>query len=320
MKSPTERPAILFLPIVLFILHGAAVVAATTQETAEGGATPRSEQATPDEPSDEAVRRAEELAFETLSEYLDASYALLRLHCERNDADAAFKTVEAMLGAGYWDFRRLLDDPDLHLVNSTERLKSMVRAAWTKQYISMLERDSRDEMQQPRRVLDALGVEPGEVVADVGAGSGYFTVLLADAVGPKGRVIATDIRQEMLDYLSKRLGEAGIENVELVKVEADDPGLPPRAITTVLMVDVMHYVKDRAAFARKLRPALAPGGRLAIIDFRYDPEAEREFAPPPRQQVPRAVLDRDMAEAGFEVDTSFDFLREQYFVIYRAVD
>lgn len=317
MKSRTKLAGTLFF---LIILHGAVTVPAAARSAAEETSVPPSAQAASAQPSDEAVKLAEERAFTELTEYLDATYELLRLHCQRTDTEAAFETVETMLAAGYWDFRRLLDDPDLRLVSSTERLKSMVRTAWTKQYISMLERDSRDEMQQPRRVLAALGVEPGEVVADVGAGSGYFTVLLAEAVGPRGRVIATDIRQEMLDYLGKRLGDAGIDNVELVKVEPDDPGLPPGTVRTVLMVDVMHYVKDRAAYAKKLRQVLAPGGRVAIIDFRYDPEAEREFAPPPSQQVARAALDRDMAEAGFEVDESFDFLREQYFVIYSPVD
>lgn len=263
---------------------------------------------------------AEQIAFAELVDYLDASYELLRIHCRRGDEQQAFATVEAMLDAGFWDYRRLLADDDLALINRGDRLKGMVRAAWAEGYISMLERDSRDAMQHPDRIMEKLAVRPGEVVADVGAGSGYFTVRLAAAVGEGGRVVATDIRQEMLDYIAERLTEGAIDNVELVKVEPGDPGLPAGAIDTVLMVDVMHYVEDRAAYAKKLRPALRPGGRVVVIDFRYDPDAEREFAPAPEQQVPRKTLDREMAEAGFEVAEAFDFLPEQYFVVYRPAE
>ena len=158
------------------------------------------------------------------------------------------------------------------------------------------------------------------MVADVGAGSGYFTIPVARAVGADGRVIATDIRQEMLDYIANRLTDEGVTNVELVKVEPDDPGLPAGGVDLVLMVDVMHYVKDRVSYGRKLRSSLSPGGRLVVIDFRHDPDAEREFAPPPEQQIPQGTLDLEMGEAGFEVAASYDFLPEQYFVVYRPTE
>jgi SAM-dependent methyltransferase len=266
------------------------------------------------------AKHAEEIAFAELVDYLEASYDLLIIQCQQGDEEEAFKTVEAMLDAGFWDYRRLLGDEQLTLINSTERLRGLVRAAWAKGYISMLERESRDEMQHPEKVMKALAIQPGDAVADVGAGSGYFTVRVAAAVGSEGRVIATDIRQEMLDYISARLEDGDIRNVELLKVEPDDPGLPDGAVDLVLMVDVMHYVKKRTEYARRLKAALAPGGRIAIVDFRYDPEAQREFAPAPEQQVPRETLDREMAEAGLEVAEDHDFLPEQYLVIYRAAE
>jgi len=269
---------------------------------------------------DGSVPLAEQVAFVELGDYLDACYELLRIHCRRGDEEQAFETVETMFEAGYWDFRTMMSDEDLALVNTTDRFRAMVRAAWSKQYIGMLERDTRDAMQHPDEIMRRLAIRPGEVVADVGAGSGYFTVPVARAVGADGRVIATDIRQEMLDYIANRLTEEGISNVELVKVEPDDPGLPAGGVDLVLMVDVMHYVKDRVPYGRKLRSALSPGGRLVVIDFRYDPEAKREFAPPPEQQVSRDTLDREMAEAGLVVAASYDFLPEQYFVVYRAAE
>ena len=264
------------------------------------------------------AEHAEAIALVELLDYFDASYELLRIQCRQGDDSAAFNTVEAMLDAGFWDYRRLLGDEELALINKGEKLRAMVRAAWAKGYISMLERESRDAMQHPDRIMESLAIKTGDVVADIGAGSGYFTVRLAEAVGAEGRVIATDIRQEMLDFIDGKLEEAQVSNVELLRVAPDDPGLPAGEIDTVLMVDVMHYVKERAAYAAKLLPALAPEGRVVIVDFRYDPEAEREFAPHPDQQVPRKILDKEMAEAGFEVAEAFDFLPEQYFVVYRA--
>jgi len=266
------------------------------------------------------AEHAETIAVIELVEYFEASYELIRIHCKRGDENAAFEVVQDMLDAGYWDYRRLLGDEELTLINQTDRLRGMIRAAWAKGYISMLERDSRDAMQHPDRIMKALDIKAGDVVADIGAGSGYFTVRLAGAVGDQGRVIATDIRQEMLDFIEGRLEQAAISNVELVKVGPEETGLPTGAVDTVLMVDVMHYIKDRSAYAAKLRAALAPGGRVVVIDFRHDPEAKREFAPKPEDQVPRAVLDKEMAEAGLRVSEEFDFLPEQYFVVYTPTE
>jgi ubiquinone/menaquinone biosynthesis C-methylase UbiE len=260
---------------------------------------------------------AEEAVAAELEDYLDACYELLRIHCRRKDEAKALETLQTMLNAGFSDFRRLRQDQGLAPISATESFQSRVRAAWSKLYISMLERDTRDAMQHPARIMQLLAIEPCAVVADVGAGSGYFTIPLARAVGPKGKVIATDIRQEMLDYIAVRLEKEKLSNVTLLKVEPTEPSLPAGAVGTVLMVDTIHYVKERVAYARKLKEALAPGGRVVIIDFRYDPEAKREFAPPIEQQVARETLDREMAEAGFVVAESYDFLPEQYFVVYR---
>jgi ubiquinone/menaquinone biosynthesis C-methylase UbiE len=321
VKHKMVKPNRLATLVVAVLAVGACVASAESVEVPDRvAANKQIEEAAAIGDLDTMAEHAEEIAFAELVDYLEASYELLRIQCRQGDESAALDTVQAMLDAGFWDYRRLLNDDDLALINSTDRLKGMVRAAWAEGYISMLERDSRDAMQFPDRIMESLALEPGDVVADVGAGSGYFTVRLAAAVGGAGRVIATDIRQEMLDYIAARLDEGGIDNVELVKVEPDDPGLPAGEIDTVLMVDVMHYVRDRAAYAKKLRAALSPGGRVVVIDFRFDPEAEREFAPPPEQQVPRATLDEEMKDAGFVVAEAFDFLPEQYFVIYRAAE
>jgi ubiquinone/menaquinone biosynthesis C-methylase UbiE len=266
--------------------------------------------------TDRALELAEAIATHEQAEYFDSLVQLAAIHCKRGDKERAIDTVKAGLDAGFWDYRRLLNDESLALINRDQSFQEMVRGAWAKQYIAMLERDSRDEMQKPHEIMKTLSFKAGERVADVGAGSGYFTIPIARAVGPKGKVWAVDIRQQMLDFITNRLETEGLGNVEPVLAKPDDPLLPAAGVDTILMVDTIHYIQNRAAYGEKLSAALAPGGRLVIIDFRYDPDAKREFAPPIEQQVPRKTLDADLAEAGFEVVASYDFLPEQYFVVY----
>ena len=165
--------------------------------------------------------------------------------------------------------------------------------------------------------METLAFKPGEKVADIGAGSGYFTIRVAKAVGDEGLVWAIDIRPEMLDYIDARLEGEGLENVRLMLVDPDDPQLPKGKVDTILMIDTWHYIRD-PEYAKKLRAGLAPGGRVVIIDYRPRPWEERPWGPPPQQQTPREEVDAHFAEAGLEPAASYDFLPEQYFVIYRA--
>ncbi len=267
---------------------------------------------------DSAVAPAEGLVIQTQNDYHEALYTLLRVYCQQGDRTSAYQALEMLLDGGWSDYSRVRKDPDLALINQEDRCRATIRKSWSRQYIRMLDRDSRDAMQKPAEVMAALAVRPGERIADVGAGSGYFTLRLAEAVGDGGRVWALDIRQEMLDHIANRLREAQLTNVELKLVPADDPQLPAGGIDTILMVDTIHYVQDRASYARKLAAALAPGGRVVVIDFRYDPTAQREFAPPIEQQVPQESLTGEMAAAGLKVVASYDFLPEQYFIVYAA--
>jgi len=311
---PPRRLALAWLPLVL-------IAAAAAQPTAD--LDPVRIRADLDRvlaaaDFDSALGLADQLVAHQHAEYLDALTTVVRIHCRRGDRTAAYLALQELLDAGCWDFRALAQDTTLALVNREDRFRGMVRKAWSAQYIEMLERDSRDAMQHPDEIMAALAFRPGERVADVGAGSGYFTLRVARAVGETGKVWALDIRQEMLDFIAGRLASEDLRNVELGLVTPDDPGLPVGGVDTILMVDVFHYIQERTAYAEKLRRALAPGGRLVVIDFRYDPEAEREFAPPVEQQVRREDLDRALAAAGLRVVASYDFLPEQYFVIYVA--
>ena len=122
-----------------------------------------------------------------------------------------------------------------------------------------------DRYRQPDRVMAALAVRPGQRVADLGAGSGYFTVRLADAVGDKGHVVATDLDERALTALRERA--AGRANVEVRQVAADDPGLEPGGYDLVLLSELDQYLQpDRATYLARLRPSLARRGRVAVVN------------------------------------------------------
>ena len=135
---------------------------------------------------------------------------------------------------------------------------------------SWLDRSEREDEEAPKKAIGLLGLKPGEVVADVGAGSGYFALKIAEIVGPTGRVYATDIQQEMLDIIKAKLGSAPVKNVTLVLGEDDNPKLPAGEIDLVLMVDVYHELHKPQAVLKNIRTALKPGGRLVLVEYREE--------------------------------------------------
>jgi ubiquinone/menaquinone biosynthesis C-methylase UbiE len=171
----------------------------------------------------------------------------------------------------------------------------------------------RDDWQQPERVIEALAIEPGSVVADLGSGSGYFTARLAQAVGPVGRVYATDIDAGINDLLLQRLAEEGVENVEIVLARPDDPLLPDGEVDLVFSSDTYHHLHDRPAYFRRLRADLAPGGRVAILEF---DGSHGWFVRWFEHYTDKDQLIREMAEAGYRVEREHDFLDRQAFVIF----
>jgi ubiquinone/menaquinone biosynthesis C-methylase UbiE len=136
-------------------------------------------------------------------------------------------------------------------------------AAW-------LDRPERIEEEQPDRALDVLKIPRGGVVADVGAGSGYFTVRLAERVGPTGKVYAVDIQPEMLRLLGLRLTKDRLSNVTLVQGDVDNPRLPAGTLDLELMVDVYHEFSAPQTMLRHLREALKPDGRLVLLEYRKE--------------------------------------------------
>lgn len=169
---------------------------------------------------------------------------------------------------------------------------------------------TRARWQRPDRVLRALRVRRGAVVADVGSGPGYFTTRLARAVGPRGRVYAVDPEAEVLKVLVERLD--GATNVTPVLSRDDDPMLPPASCDLALFVNAYHHVADGGRFLRRLARCLKPGGRLAAIDWAY---RETPKGPPLDRRIPPERFERLARRAGLRPIARHEFLPYQYFVV-----
>lgn len=135
-----------------------------------------------------------------------------------------------------------------------------------------LERPERAKEEQPNRLLKMLEIKPGAVVADIGAGSGYYSFRLSKQVGAKGKVLAVDIQQEMLDIIRKRMKKHKVENVEPVLGTEADPKLPEEGVDLILMVDVYHEFALPYEMTQALTKSLKPGGRMVFVEFRREDE------------------------------------------------
>jgi len=167
----------------------------------------------------------------------------------------------------------------------------------------------RDSWQQAERVVETLAITPGDRVADVGAGGGYFTFRLADAVGPGGIVYAVDVDEAMVDYLESEVEDRGYANVRVVLAPQDDPGLPDGEIDLVFTANTYHHFQDRAAYFRKVRTDLAPGGRVAILDYNAPGFLRSHF-------TEKNTIVREMEEAGYARAEDHDFIERQSFLVF----
>lgn len=169
---------------------------------------------------------------------------------------------------------------------------------------------ARDAWQKPHEVIQVLALEPKAVVADLGAGTGYFAMRLANML-PEGRVYAVDIAPDMVRYLEARAKREGLSNVVAIKGEPGDPKLPG-TVDLVLVVDVYHHVESRAGYFRRLSGSLRDGGRVAIIDFRLD----APVGPPRAARVAPGAVKAEMKAAGYTLAAEHEFLPHQYFLVF----
>jgi ubiquinone/menaquinone biosynthesis C-methylase UbiE len=172
--------------------------------------------------------------------------------------------------------------------------------------------------QQPERVMNAIGIEPGMVVADVGAGNGYFTVRLARRVGPQGKVYAEDIDERGLRRIKELVAQDGLKNVEVIKGKADDPLLPEKAVDLALMVNVFHFIEKPKEFFDNLRTSLKPGATLVVVQWDSEKiSIETEMSPSDLDLYSKKKLLKTMKDVGYEVVRIESFLSVQNIYICR---
>jgi ubiquinone/menaquinone biosynthesis C-methylase UbiE len=177
-----------------------------------------------------------------------------------------------------------------------------------------LDRPEREDEEAPTKAIAALDIKPGMAVADIGAGSGYYTMRLSRSVGPTGKVFATDVQRGMLDLIDRRMADEHVTNVTTVLGTAENPSLPAGAIDLALMVDVYHELQSPQTFMRRLRDTLKPDGRLVLLEFRKeDPKV------PIRAEHKMSVDEarRELTADGFVFDRVIDVLPWQHILIFR---
>ncbi len=170
----------------------------------------------------------------------------------------------------------------------------------------------RDAEQKPHEVIQALALAPDAIVADIGAGTGYFAARLAHFV-PKGQVYAVDAEPDMVKFLGERARREGLANLAAVTAAPDSPRLPS-AVDLVLLVDVFHHIEKRNTYFSNLRHSLKPRGRVAVIDFSMTSRS----GPPKGERIAPERVKAEMASSGYKLADEFTFLPEQYFLVFTA--
>ncbi|MEZ5419517.1 MAG: class I SAM-dependent methyltransferase [Vicinamibacterales bacterium] len=172
---------------------------------------------------------------------------------------------------------------------------------------------ARDAWQMPDRVIAALGLTPGQKVADIGAGTGYFSVRLARSAA-RPTVFAVDLEPKMVEHLTHRAAAEALPNMRAVQAGPSSPNLP-EPVDVVLVVDTYHHIPNRPAYFAALRSHLTSGGRVAIVDFRKDAGGE---GPPAEFRFTPEQISGEMAQAGYVLDAQHEFLPRQLFLVYRV--
>lgn len=172
----------------------------------------------------------------------------------------------------------------------------------------------RAEWQQPEKVLDHLLIRPGEVIADIGAGTGYFALQFAKRVGKGGMVYAVDVDENMVRLIEQRAKKEGLVNVRGTLAPLDDPALPKGAIDLIFICDTFLFFDKRDDYLLRLGERLKNNGRLAIVSFNY--KAEIPGAPPRHKMVSKEQTVAEMEKAGFVLEADFLFLPYQDFLLF----
>ena len=179
-------------------------------------------------------------------------------------------------------------------------------------YRSIFESSERDAWQKPDELIRALGIQPGMMVADIGAGTGYFSRRFAVTVGREGVVFASDLEPNMVVELRNRADKDGLVNLIPILSSADDPRLPDGFSDIIFICDTWHHISNRVEYARRLKNDLTPGGRVVIVDFH---KRELPIGPPPEAKLSEEEVLNEFKQAGYRLVASLDVLPYQYVLL-----
>lgn len=208
----------------------------------------------------------------------------------------AVASIVALVGCAHH-----ADDPSVHRHADPHQTRT------AEEWARFLENPARDEWQQPQAVIAAMQIRPVEAIADIGAGTGYFSRRLAV---PARKVYAVDLDPKLLEMIR----QSGPPNIETVLGTPDDPRLPTASVDTIFICNVLHHIRDRPAYYAKLRRALRPGGRIVIIDFYKRP---LPVGPPVAAKLHEDDVARELLAAGFLLSQKRAFLPHQYYLEFR---
>lgn len=178
-------------------------------------------------------------------------------------------------------------------------------------WVKAFENPERDKWQKPDEVVKSLNLKPGDVVVDIGAGTGYFTRHFAVAVGPEGKAVGLDISPSMVKHMNEDAHKLNLKNYEARVVQTDDPGLEPNSVDVVFLCNTYHHIESRADYFRKISGALKANGRVVIVDFYVNtPVGPQE----PGHKLAKETALKEMKQAGYRLLKSHDLLEYQYFL------
>ncbi len=227
--------------------------------------------------------------------------ALGLLGCRGSSADpepVAAPDVREALAMG--------DPPGTYMGRTLATTMSHLGADW-------LTRENRDAEENTTLMHEQLGLKPGDVACDIGAGNGYHTLKMAEAVGPSGKAIGVDLQPEMLELLRSRAQAQGVSNVETILAEADDPKLPPDTCDLILLVDVYHELSDPAAVLRHLAAALTDRGRIALLEYRAeDPEVPIKEL----HKMSKPQISAEYGASGLVLESEYEGLPWQHMMFF----
>jgi arsenite methyltransferase len=182
-------------------------------------------------------------------------------------------------------------------------------------YIGSLEDPKRDAYQKPQEVVAALNLSPGEVIADIGAGSGYFTFSLARHVSERGTIYAVDVSPDMILHINRRIRDLKVSNVVSILADPDDPLLPAASVNRFFFCDSWHHIENQTKYLSLMKRLLKPKGEIVVIDFH---KKELPVGPPLEMRIAREDLITQMEENGFRLAKEHTFLPYQYFLVFTA--